>query len=79
MQIGSLAFPGGEQLLFSKKLLNEKIFETSFPIKKVIFIFVVRRLLPFKRDSAPRNGFYAVFSENIAFFEKLSNKKIFGI
>ncbi len=34
-----------KKLLFSKKLLNEKILNTSFPIKKVIFIFVVRHFL----------------------------------
>ncbi len=56
-------------LLFSKKLLNDKIFETSFLIKKVIFILVARRLLSFKRDSSPRNGFLA-FSQKITLFWK---------
>ncbi len=57
-------------LLSSKKLWYEKIFETSFPIKKVIFIFVVRRPLRFKRDLAPKNGF-SLFSWKI----QLSLKK----
>ncbi len=57
-------------LLFSKKFLNDKIFETSFPIKKFIFILVARRLLSFKRDLGPRNGF-DVFSENYTFLEKI--------
>ncbi len=62
-----------KMLLFSKKLLNEKIFKTSFPIKKVIFIFVSRRPIPFKRDLAPRNGFLLFFfSRKYSFFWKNS-------
>ncbi len=56
-----------KMLLFPKKLLDKKIFKTSFPIKKVIFFLVARRLLPFKRDLGPRNGVFAVFSENYSF------------
>ncbi len=64
-------------MLFSKKLLNDKIFETSFPIKKFIFILVARRLISFKRDLGPRNGFLA-FSQKIThFWKKLVNNKIF--
>ncbi len=58
--------------LFSKKLLNEKILKTSFPIKKVIFIFVARRLLPFKRDLGPKNGFLAFSQKITPFFEKIT-------
>ncbi len=54
-------------LLFSKKLLNDEIFETSFPIKKVILVLVARRLLSFKRDLGPRNSFLA-FSQKITLF-----------
>ncbi len=57
-------------LFFSEKLLNEKIFKTSFPIKKVISIFVAGRPLSFKRDLGPRNCGFAIFSENTTFFEK---------
>ncbi len=65
-------------LLFSKKWSKEKIFKTSFVIKKVIFIFVARHLLPFKRDLALRNSFWP-FSQIITaiFFFKLLNNKIF--
>ncbi len=68
--------------LFSEKLLNEKIFKTSFPIKKAVFIFVAGRLLPFKRDSGPRNYGFAVFSENTSLFKKsitLDKLKFFSI
>ncbi len=44
-------------ILSLKRLLHEELFETSFPIKKVLFIFVIRSPLPFKRDLVPRNGF----------------------
>ncbi len=62
-------------LLFSKKLLDEKIFKTSFPIKKIIFIFVARHLFPSKETWPPRNGFLP-FSQKIQLFLKnpLSNK-----
>ncbi len=66
-------------LLFSKKLLNDKILETSFPIKKFIFILVRRQTPPFlqKRLGGPRNGFLA-FSQKIThFWKKLVNNKIF--
>ncbi len=58
-----------KMLLSSKKLLNEKIFKPPFPIKKVIFIFVARRVLPFKRDSDPRHSFLS-FSQKIQLFLK---------
>ncbi len=65
-------------LFFSKKLLSDKIFETSFLIKRFIFILVARRLLSFKRDLGPRNGFLA-FSQKIThFWKKLVNNKIFN-
>ncbi len=37
-----------KMLFFSKKLSDEKNIQTSFPIKKVIFIFVAGRPLPAK-------------------------------
>ncbi len=54
---------------FRKKLLEEEILKTSFPIKKVIFIFVARRPLPFKRDLVPQNSFLP-FSQKIQLFLK---------
>ncbi len=57
-------------LLFLEKLLNEKIFKTSFPIKKVIFIFVAGCPLPFKRDVGSRNCSFEIFSKNAAYFLK---------
>ncbi len=63
---------------FQKKLLNIKMFNTSFPIKKVIFIFVARRSLLFKRNFGPRNGFLP-FSQKIQpFLKQLLNNKIFS-
>ncbi len=53
---------GGELGVLSRKY--------SFLIKKVIFIFVARRLFPFKKDLSFRNGFFAVFSKNYSFFWK---------
>ncbi len=57
-----------QKMLFSsKKLLDEKIFQTTFPMKKVIFIFITRRPLSFKRDLVPRNILYH-FLEKYSFF-----------
>ncbi len=53
--------------LFSKKLLDEKIFKTSFPIKNVIFIFAAKCPLLFRRVLAPKNGFLP-FSRKIPLF-----------
>ncbi len=52
-----------KMLLFSNKFLSEKIFKTSFPIKKVIFIFIAERSLPSITVVLP-------FSRKIVFFEK---------
>ncbi len=59
-----------ENVAFSKKLLDKKIFDTSFPIKKVIFIFIASLPLPYKRDLAPRNGYSVIrsFLEKYSFF-----------
>ncbi len=57
-----------KNVAFFEKLLDEKIFKISFPIKKVIFIFAVKHPLPFKRDLAPRNGFSAILSKNSFLF-----------
>ncbi len=63
-----------KNVVFFKKIVNEKIFKTSFSIKKVTFIFVAKcRPLPIKRDLGPRNGFLP-FSQKIQFFfEKTEN------
>ncbi len=67
-----------KMLLFSKKLLNGKIFKTSFPIKKVIFIFAAWRPVPFKKELGPRNGFLPFFQKIQLFFLKNRlNNKIF--
>ncbi len=67
-----------KMLLFSKKLLNEKIFKTSFPIKKIIFIFIAGRVLPFKRDLGPKSSFLPFSQKITAFLKKLLNDKIFN-
>ncbi len=54
-------------ILSSKKRLYEELFETSIPIKMVIFIFVIRRPLPFKRHLDLRNSF-PPFSPKKQFF-----------
>ncbi len=58
-------------LLFLKKLLNEKVFKTSFPIKGVIFIFVAKCLLPFVETWA-LEMFLQFFQKITAFFEKIA-------
>ncbi len=59
-----------ENVAFFEKIVRRKnIYKISFSIKKVTFIFVGRRPLPFKKDWDPKNSF-TVFSENRAFFEK---------
>ncbi len=57
--------------------VNNKIFRTSFVIKKVLLIFVARCLLSLKnRQMCPKNSF-ALFSRKILLFSKrLLNKKI---
>ncbi len=51
-----------KMLLSSKKLLDEKIFKTSFPIKKGYDA-------PFpSKENWPQRRFFAIFSENTAFF-----------
>ncbi len=52
----------------------KKYSKPHFPLKKVIFIFVAGRPLPFERDLGPRNSGFAVFSENKGFFEKTAKK-----
>ncbi len=67
-------------ILSSKKLLYEEQFETSFLLKKVIFIFVIRCPLPFKTDFAHENSFSPFLSVKTVFFvflEKQLNNKIF--
>ncbi len=60
-------------LFFLKQLLNDKIFEIFFPIKKVIFIIVARRLVVplLHKRLGPQKRFSDVFSENYPFFEKI--------
>ncbi len=55
-------------ILSLKKLLYEELFETSFPKRKVIFIFVIRRPFPFKKDFAPRKSFSPFFPKVRFFF-----------
>ncbi len=68
-----------KMLLFSKKLLDEKLFETSFSIKKVILIFVAR-YPPFssKETWAPETVFCHFLKKYSFFFLKVLNNKIFN-
>ncbi len=66
---------------FLKKLLNNKIFNTSFVIKKS-YIKFLRKTPPFPEKFSqmrPQNSF-SQFSQKIRLFsKKLSNKKMFSI
>ncbi len=56
------------------------VFDTSFPIEKVIFIFVVRHHHSLKNGHASQKLFFAVILENIVFcffFENIVKWKIF--
>ncbi len=57
-------------VFFFEKTVEWKIFKTSFPTKKVILIFVARRSL-LKTVMSSHKWFFAVFSKNTAFLEKL--------
>ncbi len=57
-------------LLFSKKLLNEKIFKSSFPIKKGYIHFRHQTPPSLQKRLRPQKRFFAVFSENYNFFWK---------
>ncbi len=62
---------------FRKKLLNEKIFETSFPTKKVTFIFIVRHPFP-SRGTWPLETVFCIFLRKLRLFlKKLLNDKVF--
>ncbi len=65
---------------FWKKLLNNKIFNTSFVIKNSYANFW-GKTPPFskKLSNVSPKKFFTVVSGNTAFFEKLLNKKIFTI
>ncbi len=58
-----------KMLLFSKKLLDEKIFKTSFRIKRYIH-FQRQMPLSVQKRLGPQKRVFAVFSEDKAFFEK---------
>ncbi len=53
-----------ENITFYKKIVRWKNIQNLISHKKIIFIFVARRPLPFKRDLAPRNNF-SPFSRKI--------------
>ncbi len=63
-------------LLFSKKLLNDKTFEASFPIKKFIFILVARTLISTLRNIALLTHFLRQRFSNFHTYIKFIN---FGI
>ncbi len=68
-----------KMLLFLRKLLNEKIFKTSFPIKKGYIHFPCQVHPSLQKRLGPQKWFFAVFSENTAFlWKKLLNNKIFN-
>ncbi len=62
-----------------KKLLNEKIFKTSFSIRKVIPIYF-RRHTPrsLQKRLAPQKRFLPLFQKILLFLKKLLNNKIFS-
>ncbi len=60
-----------QKYCFFKTIVIWKNIQTSFPIKKIVFIFVVKRLLFFKRDLRPRNGFLAFSQKITPFFLKI--------
>ncbi len=63
-----------KNVAFSKKLLKEKIFKTSFPIKEG-YIHFPRQMPPsLQKSLAPKKRFLTVFSENTACF--ICDKKV---
>ncbi len=56
-----------ENVAFFKKLLNEKILKTSFPIKKVMFIFVAGAPFPSKETWTPETVFCRFFRKQFLF------------
>ncbi len=59
-------------LLFSKKLFNDEIFGTEFVIRRLGLDFCPKTSSFLRRwSNAPSKQFFAVFSKNTAFFEKL--------
>ncbi len=61
-----------ENSSFFLKLLNNKIFNTSFVIKKSNFNFWPKTpSFPEKLSNASPKQFFMVFSENTTFFEKI--------
>ncbi len=62
------------KLLFSKKLLNKKIFKTSFTIRKVIFIFVARPPPSLQKRLRLQKWFFTVSSKNTGFL--LFNERV---
>ncbi len=52
--------------------------QTSFPIKKLILIFVIKRFLPLRMVMSSHKGFFTIFSENTAFSKNLFNNNIPG-
>ncbi len=67
-----------KKLLFFEKIVKWKNIQNLISHKKVIFIFVAGRPLPFKRDLGPRN-WVLPFSQKIQLFlKKLLNNKVFS-
>ncbi len=56
--------------LFLKKLLNEKIFKTSCPVKKIYIRFPHQTPPSLQKRLGLQKRVFAVFSENTVFFEK---------
>ncbi len=57
-------------LLYSKKLLDEKIFKTSFPLEKIIFIFLSPDAPSLQKGLGPQKWLFAIYSESTVFFLK---------
>ncbi len=68
-----------KMLLSLEKLLDEKIFKISFPVKKVILIFVARRLFPSKRAWLPETVFHHFLGKCSIPSKKLLVEKMFKI
>ncbi len=57
-------------VLFLKNCQIKNI-QSFISYKKVILIFVAKRLLPFKMVMSTHKWFFTIFSKNTAFYEKL--------
>ncbi len=57
------------EIFFFEKIIQWKIFKTSFPTKKVILILVTRRPLPLETPCPPIHGFSKFFQKMLRGFK----------